>query len=109
MPPPPSLGDLELYIVASALRLGADAYGATIRQNIRERAGRDVSIGSLYAALGRLEDKGLIRTSLDEPRPVQGGRARRSVEVTPAGRNAVRQASESLARLLEGVSLGARA
>jgi DNA-binding PadR family transcriptional regulator len=39
----------------------------------------------VYAALGRLEDKGLLRSSLGEASAEQGGKRKRLFAVTPAG------------------------
>jgi DNA-binding PadR family transcriptional regulator len=103
------LGEVELLILAATHRLGDEAYGSTIRQEIAQRTDRDVSIGSLYAALGRLGDKGLVRFDVSDPRPVQGGRARKSVRLTPLGVRALRDTSASLARMFEGLVFGAKA
>ncbi len=103
------LGDVELLILAASYRLGDDAYGPTIRREIAERAERDVSIGSLYAGLGRLADKGLVRFEVSDPRPIQGGRARRYVRLTPFGIRVLRETSASLTRMFEGLVFGAKA
>jgi PadR family transcriptional regulator PadR len=108
MTPRTYLGELELFVLAAIQRLGDDAYGVTIRREISDRTGRSVSIGSVYAAVGRLSDKGLVAFTLAEPQPVQGGRARRMVRLTPAGLRALRHAVDSLAQLVRGLPIGAR-
>jgi DNA-binding PadR family transcriptional regulator len=45
----------------------------------------DVSAGSVYAALERLEAKGLVTSSLGETTPERGGRAKRYFRVTEDG------------------------
>jgi DNA-binding PadR family transcriptional regulator len=102
-------GELELLVLAAAYKLGDDAYGVTIRQEISARAGRSVSLGSAYATLGRLAEKKLIRFAISEPEPVRGGRARRYVRLTPAGLRTLQHTVGSLVRMTEGLSLGARA
>ena len=42
------------------IRLGEDAYGAPISREIEQRSGREVALGRVYAALERLEGKGLV-------------------------------------------------
>ena len=55
------LGDFEQLVLFGVLRLGEEAYGAAIRQEIHARSGRDVSINAVYTTLDRLEGKGLVR------------------------------------------------
>jgi PadR family transcriptional regulator, regulatory protein PadR len=105
MPRSDHLSDFELYVMLAVAALDGDAYGVTIAERIEDRTGREVSIGAVYATLGRLSDKDYISFSISEPEPVRGGRARKLVALTPAGVRALRQATESLSRMLEGVSL----
>ena len=102
------LGELELFVLAAVQRLGQDAYGVTIRREIADRTDREVSMGSVYATIGRLSDKGLVQFEIADAEPVQGGRARRMVRLTPAGLTALRHALDSLAQLVRGTPLGAR-
>lgn len=97
------LGEFEHLILLSLLRLGPDAYGVSIRQLLVERAGRDVSFGAIYSTLRRLEEKGLVRSSLGEPEPVRGGRAKKYFAITPRGRTAVRDAQRAFVRMAEGL------
>jgi len=43
----PILGEFEHLALLALVRLGNGAYGAAIRREIRERTGRDVSVGSV--------------------------------------------------------------
>jgi PadR family transcriptional regulator PadR len=43
------LGEFEHIIALANLRLEAQAYGVTVRQEIEFRTNRDVSIGPVYA------------------------------------------------------------
>ena len=54
---PLALGDFEQLVLLGVLRLGADAYGAALRQEIHTRSGRDISINAVYTTLERLETK----------------------------------------------------
>lgn len=79
------LGEFEYLVLATAARLGPDAYGGSIRIELTSVLGRPCSIGALYTTLDRLERKGLINTEMGEPTPERGGRARRLVQVTRTG------------------------
>ena len=100
---PDYLGEFEQLILLALVRLGDDAYGVTIRDTLRERAGRDVSFGAIYSTLRRLEAKGLVRSTLGDPEPVRGGRAKKLVTVTARGRAALADAQRAFGRMAEGL------
>jgi PadR family transcriptional regulator PadR len=97
------LGEFEQLVLLALMRLGEDAYGVTIRTTIRDRAGRDASFGAIYSTLRRLEQKGLVRSTIGDPDPVRGGRAKKHVTVTPRGRAAVREARQAFGRMAAGL------
>ena len=99
------ISDLEVLALAALLRLGEDAYGVSIKDDIAERTGRDVSIGSLYKALQRLEDRKLIEAWVGEPTAVRGGRAKKHFRVLPAGRDALEASLRSLQKMVDGLGL----
>ena len=105
MAPPIHLGEFEQLILLAILRLGDNAYGVTIRAELAERAGRSVAPGAMYTALERLETKGLVTSRMGEPTPQRGGRAKRHVTVTAAGRKALTRAVNAYERLLDGLDL----
>lgn len=79
------LGEFEYALLSAAARLGDDAYGAAIRQEIESTTGRRCSIGALYTTVDRLEAKGLLKTWMGESTAQRGGRAKRMVRVTAKG------------------------
>jgi len=101
------LGEFEHLILLALLRLRDDAYGMSVRREIADRTGRDVSIGAVYATLDRLAAKGLIASFLTDPTPERGGRAKRSFRLTGAGIEAVNRARQELANMLEGLEFPA--
>ncbi len=105
MPGLPTLGEFEQVVLLAILRLGDRAYGVAIRDEIRQRAGREPAPGALYTTLDRLEDKGLITSRLGDPTPQRGGRAKRFFHVSGIGVDAVTRAQRSYRRLLEGLKL----
>src|SRR6187401_2375103 len=105
MAPALNLGEFEQLILLAILRLRDDAYGVTIRAELADRTGRNVAPGAMYTALERLETKGLIESRMSDPTPQRGGRAKRKVTVTAAGREAVTRAVQAYERLLDGLNL----
>lgn len=97
------LTDFELMIVLAILRTGTQAYGAEIAREIETTGGRSVLIGAVYAALDRLERNGLVASTIGEPTPERGGRAKRFFRVTPHGLGAARQTRQALVALWRGL------
>jgi PadR family transcriptional regulator len=100
---PAALGDFEQLVLMGVLRLGDQAYGAAIRQEIHTRSGRDVSINAVYTTLDRLESKGLLRSWVGEPTAQRGGRRRKFYALKPGGEAALRQAYRAFAAMASGL------
>ena len=93
------LTDFELMILLAILRVGDEAYGVRIADEIERTARRTVVMAAVYAALDRLERNGLVSSSIGDPTPERGGRAKRFFEVTPRGLRAVKQTQAALIAL----------
>jgi DNA-binding PadR family transcriptional regulator len=105
MPAREFLGEFEQIVLLALLRLGKNAYGVPIRQEIERRAKRAVSIGALYSTLDRLEAKGYIASWFAEPTSERGGRSKRFFRVEPLGLKAIQRSQQVLAVMLEGIDL----
>src|SRR5262245_27000497 len=88
------LGDMEHLVLLAILRLGQEAYGIPILDEVCARIGRDVSRATVYVALKRLEQKGLVTSKLGESTPERGGRAKRYFKLKPSGLKALRESRE---------------
>jgi DNA-binding PadR family transcriptional regulator len=96
-------GEFEHMVLAAVIRLGEDAYGASILTEIEKQVGRRVPSGSLYVTLDRLERKRLIRSRAGDPEPGRGGRPKRFVRITPEGLKAVKEVREAMLSLWSGI------
>lgn len=85
------VGEFEELVLLAVRALDEPAYAVPVQRLIEKKAGRVVSMGAVYAALGRLEDKGLLRSDIGEATPQRGGKRKRLYEVTPAGMQALRK------------------
>jgi len=103
MKPQSHLSDFELVAILVVLRLGDNAYGVPIAREIEEQTKREVKLGSVYAALELLEEKGLVVSELGEPTRERGGRAKRYFHVTRQGMRKVRETQQTLIKLWRGV------
>jgi len=97
------LGQFELMVLLALMRLGDDAYGVTIADELEQQTGREVVIASVYATLARLQGRGLVSSSLGDATPERGGRAKRYFRITGAGVREVRGARQSLMSLWKGL------
>jgi DNA-binding PadR family transcriptional regulator len=104
MPKRSYLGDFELMILLALMRLGEDAYGVPISQEIERQSGREVALGTVYAALERLEAKGLVSSELGESTAERGGRSKRYFHISKRGLSAVREARAALINMWRGLS-----
>jgi PadR family transcriptional regulator PadR len=98
------LGEFEYLMLTAAARLGEEAYGVAIRQEIEDATGRRCSLGALYTTLDRLETKGLVKTWMGDPTPQRGGRPKRMVRVTAKGRPAAAVFYDAVSRVSRGVA-----
>ena len=101
----PPLGEFEQVVLLAILRLDHNAYGVTIRQEIRDCTNRNPAPGALYNTLDRLEDKRMVTSRLGDPTPQRGGRPKRLFAVTPHGIAAVSHAQRSYQRLMKGITI----
>jgi DNA-binding PadR family transcriptional regulator len=99
----PYLGAFEQLILFSVLQLEEEAYGVSIRENIEERTGRTASIGAIYTTLGRLEERGLVRSRTEEPRG-RTGRPRKYYTLTADGARNLRESYASLQSMAGGLT-----
>jgi len=95
------LGEFEQLILLAAVRLGDQAYGASIRREVETRTGRSVARGAVYTTLDRLEAKHLLESA---PGAASDGRAhRRYYEVTSRGIDRLREAAAAVRSLWSGL------
>ncbi len=97
------LGEFEQMLLLAVMRLGNEAYGVRLMEELGTRVGRNVSRGSVYVTLDRMEDKGWISSELSASKPEMGGRPRRIVRVTPEGLADLRKSRAALLDLWEGL------
>ncbi len=102
------LSDVEQMILLAIARLGDEACALPVRAEIEDRAGRPPSIATTYAALDRLEERGLVVHRLSDPTPERGGRRRKLFRMTGRGADAAIAARDALARMWDGVDLSDR-
>jgi DNA-binding PadR family transcriptional regulator len=102
-PAPLYLGEFELLVLLAVLRLGQDAYGVTIREELERETARDLTLGAIYKTLGRLERKGYLAVRIGDPTSERGGRRKKLYTLQPLGARALKQSVAALRRLTRGL------
>ena len=97
------LGEFEQMVLLSVLRLGDEAYGVSIHDELGRTTGREAKRGAVYVALERLAAKGYLTSHYGDPSAERGGRAKRFYTVEPAGRAALRASRDALMHLWNGI------
>ena len=85
------MGEFEEFTLLAVRALGDRTYAVPVQQFVEEATGRHVSIGAVYAALARLEDKGFVRSEMGDAIARRGGKSRRLYDVTAVGLRTARE------------------
>jgi PadR family transcriptional regulator, regulatory protein PadR len=99
---PALLGSLEEQVMLAVLRTGHEAYGMNVRRELEEVTGREITIGSVYATLDRLEAKGYVTSTRSS---VGDAPSRRIFDVTRPGLASLALTRDTRERLWVGVRL----
>lgn len=89
--------------MVAVLRTDDEAYGMTVRRELEEVTGRDVTIGSVYITLDRLEAKGFLSSARTAARADSA--SRRVFTVTREGARALAETKAMRERLWSGVRI----
>lgn len=97
----------EEFLLLAVWRLKENAYGVTIRNQIKAATGKTWAYGALFVMLCRLEKKGFLTSHFTDPSSQRGGKSKRIFQLSPQGIKAlkeVRQAQESVWAGIEELS-----
>jgi PadR family transcriptional regulator, regulatory protein PadR len=97
------IGALEQQVMLAVIGLHPNAYGVSIAEFIKQRADYEPSLGSIYAALERLQEKGYVKRRQGEPTAQRGGRRKLYFTITAPGQQTLRHSLDALTSLRRGV------
>ena len=89
------LGEFEEVVLLTVGVLHGNAYGVTIKDEIEQRLGREVTTGALQITLRRLESKGFLKSKPGESTESRRGRPKLFFEITAYGKKAVEYTKET--------------
>ena len=98
------LTKVEETIMIAIWRLKEDAYGVTIKRQIKNATGRDYLYNTLYTSLEQLVRKGFIMKRYGEPEPIRGGKRKIFFNLTKPGITALKDAFEKQKTVWQGIS-----
>lgn len=84
----------ELTILLAVWRLGNEAYGVRIKQQLSEQTKKDWNYGAMYCLLDQLVKKDLVKRITGEPSHTRGGRRKIFYEIKLAGIQALEAARQ---------------
>ena len=79
------LGAFEELVLLTIGALDENAYGVTIKVELEKTLSKPISIGALYAALQRLEEKNWVSSRVGGITETQGGRRKQYYDITKEG------------------------
>ena len=97
------LGELEEIVLLTVAILYGKAYGIAIANEMEERIGRKISIGSLQIVLRRLEDKGYLVSEFGEATKIRGGKRKRYFTLTNFGKQTLEEARDQRMSLWDAI------
>jgi DNA-binding PadR family transcriptional regulator len=84
----------EELVLLTIWKMTDNAYGVALRRKIKEDTGKDIPYGTLYFLLDQLAVKEYVRRIAGEPTPERGGRSKTFYQITPEGKEALKEAME---------------
>lgn len=103
------IGAFEELVLLSVGSLGEEAYGVAVKELLKEKTGKNPSIGALHSALYRLEEKGCLSSHEGGATTERGGRRKKYYTLTAAGKQAIIEANKirmEFSKNIEGLNLG---
>ena len=88
------LGEFEELVMLTCVLLKEEAYGIRIVEEILDKMDRKVNLSAVHVTLYRLEDKGLVSSSMAGATAQRGGRRKRIFQVTLLGMRMLRETKE---------------
>ena len=102
------LGEFEEFTLLAVRALGDNTYAVPIQEYVEKVTARPVSLGSIYGALARLEEKGFLRSTMSESVAQRGGKSKRVYSVTAGGLRTARDLHRVREQLWNTIAEGGR-
>lgn len=95
----------EEILLLTVLRIKKNAYGVSIKEEIKKLTRNDWNYGQLYSTLDQLVKKGLLNKKEGKPFPERGGRRKIFYSISPAGKQALEEAYKLKEAIWDGIAV----
>lgn len=89
-----TLGEFEELVLLAVCILDGNAYGVSVKEEVEKHSGRSVLLGAVHITLYRLQDKGLLKSTLGGNTKKRGDRRKRLFKITEIGMRQLRASQE---------------
>ena len=106
-----NIGEFEELIMLAVAVLHPNAYGVSIKEEILNNTGRELSLSAIHGALSRLEEKGLLKSHLGGATAERGGKNKRIFVLTTYGGKTLtiaREQRETFWKSISKIALNAK-
>lgn len=94
------IGEFEELVLLAVYALAEDVYAVPVQERIETKTGRRATMGAVYAALERLEQKGMVTSWRGEVTRARGGKRKRLYRITAHGEQALYAAQQARQAML---------
>lgn len=88
------IGAFEELVLLAVGSLGDEAYGVSVTELLKEKTGKNPSVGALHSAFYRLEEKGCLKSTEGGATAARGGRRKKFYALTNMGKNTLIDANK---------------
>jgi PadR family transcriptional regulator PadR len=85
------LGEFEEIVLLAVAVMDGQAYAVSVMHDIIEQTGRDLRLNQVHSALQRLEEKGMVKSTLGEPTAERGGKRKNIFSLTAYGQRTLQE------------------
>ncbi|MTI40740.1 PadR family transcriptional regulator [Fulvivirga lutimaris] len=87
-----NLGEFEELVMLAIGVLHPKAYGVSIKDELTERTGRQITLSAVHASLHRLAEKGFLESQFGESSNKRGGKRKKYFFITAFGAKTLEEA-----------------
>lgn len=88
------LGEFEELVLLAVCILNGEGYGISVKEEVERHSGRSILLGAIHITLYRLQDKGLLKSTMGGNTEKRGDRRKRLFKITDIGLRQLRASQE---------------
>ena len=88
------LGEFEELVLLAVCILDGEGYGISVKEEVEKHSGRSILLGAVHITLYRLQDKGLLNSTMGGNTEKRGDRRKRLFKITDIGLRQLKASQE---------------